>query len=360
MNVQILSIMGFGSYLKELRIQKGFKLNELSSESGIDSSLLSRIELDKRQATELQVKKLAVAFNIPESDLFTQWFASKIVSSIGYSKAAFNALSVAQEMIQQMQESIPEYHLSLKKQLEEIDQHCQIIQTHRALNNFRIEEALEIEYTYHSNRIEGNTLTLQETDLVVNHGLTISGKSLREHLEANNHVEAIAYVKELIQKKVPITERVILQIHQLVLQGIDRENAGKYRNVPVFVSGSSLSPVQPYLISVKMEEFLNWFQQNEGLIHPVIMAAHLHLKLVNIHPFVDGNGRTSRLLMNMYLLQHGYPLSIIQSDMENRQEYYNVLELYHTQNKSSDFETFIVKTVLNDAKKLSKLLSGED
>ncbi len=358
MYVQILSIMGFGNYLKQLRVQQGLKLNELANKSGIDSSLISRIELDKRQATELQVKKFALALGCSEATLLTHWYAGKIVNEIGYSKAALESLLVAQEMIQQIQESIPEYGKSLKEKLEEIDQHCQIIQTNRAQNNFRIEEALEIEYTYHSNRIEGNTLTLQETDLVVNHGLTISGKSLREHLEANNHVEAIAFVKELIQKKVTITERVILQIHQLVLQGIDRENAGKYRNVPVFISGSSLLPVQPYLIPVKMEEFMNWFQNNEGLIHPVIMAALLHLKLVNIHPFVDGNGRTSRLIMNMYLLQKGYPLSVIHSDMDNRQDYYKVLELYHTQNKSDEFEAFIVKTVLNDAKKLSALLSG--
>lgn len=352
--------MGFGSYLKQMRIQKGYKLNELASESGIDSSLLSRIELEKRQATEIQVKKLAVALGLPESDLFTQWYAEKIVNNIGYSQAALNALSVAQEMILQMQESIPEYHLSLKKQLEEIDKHCEIIHQNRSQNNFRIEEALAIEYTYHSNRIEGNTLTLQETDLVVNHGLTISGKSLREHLEANNHVEAIAFVKEMIQKKVSLSERVVLQIHQLILQGIDRENAGKYRNVPVFVSGSSLSPVQPYLIPSKMEALMHWFQQNEGLIHPVIMAALLHLKLVHIHPFVDGNGRTSRLIMNMYLLQKGYPLSVIHSDLENRQEYYSTLEIYHTQNSSSEFEAFIVKTVLNDATKLSHLLAGKD
>lgn len=352
--------MNFGSYLKQLRIQKGLKLNELAHKSNIDTSLLSRIELEKRQATEIQVKKLAIALDCTETEMLTQWFASKIVSSVGYSKAALNALSVAKEIIQQMQESTPEYQLSLKKKLDEIDEHRKIIQNYRAQNNFRIEEALATEYTYHSNRIEGNTLTLQETDLVVNHGLTISGKSLREHLEANNHIEAIAYVKELIQKKVPISERVILQIHQLVLQGIDRDNAGKYRKVPVFVSGSNLSPAQPYLISVKMEEFLNWFQQNDGLHHPVIMAAHLHLKLVHIHPFLDGNGRTSRLLMNMYLLQHGYPLSIIESDIENRHEYYRVLEIFHTQNNSADFESFIAKTVLKDAQKLSKLLIGND
>jgi transcriptional regulator with XRE-family HTH domain len=141
--------MGFGTYLKQARIQKGYKLNEMARKSGIDSSLISRIELDKRQATALQVKKFAIALDCSEATLLTQWYASKIVNEIGYSTAALNSLTVAHEMIQQMQESIPEYGKSLKEKLDEIDQHCQIIQANRAQNNFRIEEALEIEYTYH-------------------------------------------------------------------------------------------------------------------------------------------------------------------------------------------------------------------
>ena len=115
MYVQNLSIMGFGTYLKQARIQKGYKLNEMARKSGIDSSLISRIELDKRQATALQVKKFAIALDCSEATLLTQWYASKIVNEIGYSTAALNSLTVAHEMIQQMQESIPEYGKSLKE-----------------------------------------------------------------------------------------------------------------------------------------------------------------------------------------------------------------------------------------------------
>ena len=120
----------------------------------------------------------------------------------------------------------------------------------------KIEDALAIEYTYESNRIEGNTLTLQETELVVNEGVTISGKSMREHLEAINHAEAIAYIKDFAKQNIEISERTIKDIHALVLHGINRENAGKYRNVPVMISGSRHVPSQPFLIEKQMEDFI--------------------------------------------------------------------------------------------------------
>ena len=169
----------------------------------------------------------------------------------------------------------------------------------------KIQDALDIEYTYESNRIEGNTLTLQETALIVNEGVTISGKSMREHLEAINHTEAISYIKDIAKQDIEISERTIKEIHALILHGIDRENAGRYRTVPVMISGSTHIPPQPYLIEKQMEDFILRFKQMEKeKVHPVLIAAYLHDELVRIHPFIDGNGRTSRLLMNLYLLRH--------------------------------------------------------
>ena len=171
----------------------------------------------------------------------------------------------------------------------------------------KIQDALDIEYTYESNRIEGNTLTLQETALIVNEGVTISGKSMREHLEAINHTEAISYIKDIAKQDIEISERTIKEIHALILHGIDRENAGRYRTVPVMISGSTHIPPQPYLIEKQMEDFILRFKQMEKeKVHPVLIAAYLHDELVRIHPFIDGNGRTSRLLMNLYLLRNGY------------------------------------------------------
>ena len=136
----------------------------------------------------------------------------------------------------------------------------------------KIQDALDIEYTYESNRIEGNTLTLQETALVVNEGVTISGKSMREHLEAINHTEAISYIKDIAKQDIEISERTIKEIHALILHGIDRENAGRYRTVPVMILGSTHMPPQPYLIEKQMEDFILRFKQMEKeKVHPVLM-----------------------------------------------------------------------------------------
>lgn len=210
----------------------------------------------------------------------------------------------------------------------------------------RIEDAMKIEYTYDSNRIEGNTLTLQETALVVNEGVTIGGKSMREHLEAINHAEAIDYIKEVAKGEIPISEAVIRDIHAIVLHSIDRDNAGRYRTVPVMISGSRFTPPQPYLIAPQMERFIHEYERMEVEgVHPVLVAAYLHNELVKIHPFIDGNGRTSRLLMNLYLLRKGYPIVSLKSDNDSKLRYYKSLEKSHTENDPLDFNLFVATAV---------------
>lgn len=195
----------------------------------------------------------------------------------------------------------------------------------------KIEEAYNVEYTYESNRIEGNTLTLQETELVVNEGVTIAGKSMREHLEAINHAEAIDYIRDFARSGAEISERTVKDIHALILHGIDRENAGRYRSVPVRISGSLHTPPQPYRLAEQMEKFILRFREMEAQgAHPVLTAAYLHEALVRIHPFIDGNGRTSRLLMNLYLLRNGYTLVNLKGSDEARRTYYGALEASHT------------------------------
>ncbi len=208
----------------------------------------------------------------------------------------------------------------------------------------KIEEAYNIEYTYESNRIEGNTLTLQETELVVNEGVTIAGKSMREHLEAINHAEAIDYIRDFAKSDTEISERTIKEIHALVLHGINRENAGRYRSVPVMISGSTYIPPQPYLLEKQMEDFMLKFREHEtNGTHPVLVAAHLHDELVRIHPFVDGNGRTSRLLMNLYLLRKGYTLVNLKGSSEAKLGYYKALEASHAEKHPEAFQTLVAQ-----------------
>lgn len=208
----------------------------------------------------------------------------------------------------------------------------------------KIQKALDMEYTYESNRIEGNTLSLQETALVVSEGVTIAGKSMREHLEAVNHAEAVEYIKEIASGDIEITERTIKEIHALVLHSIDRDNAGRYRNVPVMITGSRYVPPQPYLIEPQMEAFMIEFKRRvEAKEHPIVIAAYLHDELVRIHPFIDGNGRTSRLLMNLYLLQNGYVIANLKGDNEDKRRYYIALEKSHTEKDPEDFYTLVAE-----------------
>ena len=224
------------------------------------------------------------------------------------------------------------------------------------LDNKTIREALEIEFLYQSNRIEGNTLTLRETQLVVNEGITISGKSVREHLEAINHKEAILFIDDIVQNKIPLTEYVLKQIHALVLHSIDRDNAGVYRKLPVLISGSQHIPPQPYMLHSLMEDYFIFYTAHKNILHPVTLSAEMHERLVTIHPFLDGNGRTSRLIMNLILLQHGFPLAIIGGDYDSRMAYYNALERVQTHNDKSKFIELIANYVKISLERYIKIL----
>jgi Fic family protein len=223
----------------------------------------------------------------------------------------------------------------------------------------KIKAAFEMEYTFESNKIEGNTLTLQETALVVSEGVTIGGKSMREHLEAINHAQAIEFIKEIASNEIDITERTVKKIHALILHGINKEQAGKYRNVPVMIVGSRHTPPQPYLIQPQMEKFIIDYKamETDG-IHPIVIAAFLHDELVKIHPFIDGNGRTSRLLMNLYLLSKGFTITSLKADNEAKQAYYNALEQSHVDNNPLPFRLLVTNAVCQSTEKYLKIIEG--
>lgn len=229
----------------------------------------------------------------------------------------------------------------------------------QALDNATIQQALQIEFLYESNRIEGNTLTLRETQLVINEGMTISGKSMREHLEAINHQEAILFIEDLVIQKVDLSEYILKQIHGIVLYGIDRENAGVYRKLPVAIAGSKHLPPQPYRLQDLMEAYFQFYRDHKDHLHPVVLAAEMHERLVTIHPFIDGNGRTSRLIMNLILLQHGFPLAIIGGDYESRMAYYDALEKVQTEKDKQSFILLIAQKVLFALERYVNILNPE-
>lgn len=215
-----------------------------------------------------------------------------------------------------------------------------------------LEDSINLEWTYNSNGIEGNTLTLRETQVVLE-GITVGGKSIKEHLEAINHEKAILYLNDLVKEDNPITEWNIKGIHQLVLKDIDNENAGRYRRENVTIKGATHTPPDYLKVPELMEKLvLNYENWND--FHPIIQAALLHGELVKIHPFVDGNGRTARLLMNLNLMNYGFNPVIIKK--EDRLEYYEALDKAHTTGDYTDFVKLIVKLEKETLKKYLELL----
>jgi len=205
-----------------------------------------------------------------------------------------------------------------------------------------LQEKLFLEWTYNSNAIEGNTLTLNETKVVLE-GITVGGKTLREHLEVINHRDAIRYVEEIIIEQEPLSAWQIKNIHRLVLKGINDAYAGVYREEQVFISGAEHVPPAALLIQEKMEKMMGWYINEGANLYTIERGAMLHAIFVGIHPFIDGNGRTARLLLNLELMKDGYPPVIIK--VENRLAYYEALDTAHTTKDYRDFISLVEAAV---------------
>lgn len=192
----------------------------------------------------------------------------------------------------------------------------------------RLQEEFIVEFTYNSNAIEGNTLTLKETAMVLE-GITIDQKPLKDHLEAVGHRDAFFYVQQIINDKTPFSEKVIKDIHALVL--MDRpDDKGTYRRIPVKIMGAYHEPPQPYLVPIQMEQLVLEFESKK--LHPIESVALFHLLFEGIHPFIDGNGRTGRLILNFTLMQNGYPS--INVKFSDRRKYYECFDAYYKDGNS--------------------------
>ena len=238
---------------------------------------------------------------------------------------------------------------------EEVDSLKRKLDSKRPIPNETLKslrESINLEWTYNSNGIEGNTLTLRETQVVLE-GITVGGKSIKEHLEAINHEKAILFLDDLVKDNEPISEWNIKNIHQLILKDIDNENAGRYRKENVTIKGATHIPPDYLKVPELMEKLiLTYNTWNE--YHPIIQAALLHGELVKIHPFVDDNGRTSRLLMNLDLMNSGYNPVIIKK--ESRLKYYEALDKAHTTGNYTDFVKLVTKLEVEMLKKYLELL----
>ena len=353
----------FSQIIRNARTARSLTLRQLSLSTGIDQGLLSHIESGKRKATLKQVNDLSTALGIPQKKLQVAFMAEMIYAEYGQDPLFLQGLQAAENRA---------HYKKIKPQSTSSDGLTSLLLTcdklksewdgMHPLSNVQIKnlnEYFDISYTFESNRIEGNTLTLQETALVINKGLTIGGKSMREHLEAINHQHAIEFMRGIAGKREAISERLIKEIHGLVLHSIDNENAGRYRTINVRISGSEHNPPEFYSVPQEMEAFIRWFNRSKKTLHPVELAADTHHRLVSIHPFADGNGRTSRLLMNLILLRAGYPTVIIRGENETRHAYYEALEKAHTQSVTGPFREFIAEQTIRSVRDVVKSVKGK-
>lgn len=231
---------------------------------------------------------------------------------------------------------------NIENELKQIDEKKALIDSKRPLpvntvNSIR--EKIFLEWTYNSNAIEGNTLTLSETKVVLE-GLTVGGKTLKEHFEIINHKDAIYYIEDIVKSNESFSEWQIKNIHRLVLMNIDNENAGAYRKENVYISGADHVPPDFIVVLEQMGTLAKWYHEDGQNLHPVERAAILHTDFVKIHPFIDGNGRTARLLLNLELMKSGYPPIVISKDI--RPKYYDSLDKAHTTGDYEDFKQIVV------------------
>lgn len=351
----------FSILLKTQRKKKKLLIRELAERVGIDAGLVSRYEKGERLPVEATLYKIADALQVSHEVARKTWLADKIIDQLeGYPEGA-EVLSMVEESIvaykKAAKKNLPQELKALLAEADRLKKEVKKLQPLSATQLSKLNEYLNIGYTYESNRIEGNTLTLQETALVVSKGITISGKSMREHLEAINHAEALHYVYDAAAGKTSVSEKLVKEMHFLILKSIDRENAGAYRKSNVRIAGSRHTPVEHFEVPAEMGKLMQYYSRQKGLLHPVILAADMHWMLAGIHPFIDGNGRTSRLLMNLILLNTGYTIANLKGDANNKLEYYNALEEGHTTMNSMPFRILVAKTVVEGLKEYLSLIA---
>ena len=220
----------------------------------------------------------------------------------------------------------------------------------------RLSEDFMIDYTYNSNAIEGSTLTLEETALVLKEGVTIGGKPLQHHLEAIGHKDAYYYVEELVKNKVPVSEKIIKEIHTLVL--MDRQtDKGVYRSVPIRVGG--FHPCQPYEVPIKMEGLMLDYDGEMKKLHVVERSAVFHLMFETIHPFIDGNGRVGRLLLNLELMKEGYPPVTVK--FSDRERYFDCFNHYReNDNDTSKMTELVEEYAIDELKRYIEIAEQSD
>ena len=235
--------------------------------------------------------------------------------------------------------------MPLTNRLDELSRYKDRLDAYRPFSaevTAELRERFTVRLTHPSTAIEGNTLTQSETQIVIEKGVTIGGKTVQEHLEVIGHQQALSYLIDLVNPSEPLTERVIRELHSLVMQGQEHSAIGAYRLLNVMAAGTEFRYPDHLKVPELMAEFVSWWNQ-PAQVHPVLWAAEAHLRFVTIHPFQDGNGRVGRLLLNLALIRHGYTIAVI--PVQRRAEYIAALEAAQTGGGMNLLTTLVVDAV---------------
>jgi len=331
------------SLLKNAREQKGFKTREVAQILAIDQALISKFESGTRKPTREQISKLSQLLEIDYETLMVTWLKEKILYEIGNEEFALKALLLVEQEIQNNKKEINSVIISsVQTVLDEIEILKNKIQSFNHFELRQISKTLELEFIFKSIHLNGNSLTLEETKSVINDGMSITGKSMQNHLEAINLQETVLYIKDLSQKKISLNEKDFLSIHNLIFKGIESENSGKYK--------------QDLLIKREMNLFFNWFESNKNNLHPIILACETHLKIVEISPFENGNLQMAGLMLNWILLENNYVYASIEGDQNSINEYLSILNETQTENDKSIFIRYMLTIEKENLKRAIQLI----
>lgn len=321
--------------LKNARESKGLKTREVAQILKIDQALISKFESGTRKPTKEQILKLASLLEINQEELLVLWLKEKILHEIKDEKFALDALKLVENDLLNSAIIQPKTNLIYQKLCDEIDL---LKQQFKNINSFdlrRITKQIELEFVFECNRINGNSMNYEESKLVINEGVTIEGKAIKEHLEIINFYEALQYCKELALQKTIFNEKECTHLHNILLRGLKTKQTDKYAEKEN---------------NKEMELFFKWLEVSKNNLSPIILASESHLKIMSILPFHNYNNQMALLIMNLLLIQNEFYFALIKGDSTNRENYITILEKNLNDSKSQDFTLFIAqqtKSTLN-------------
>ena len=342
-----------GIQLKQKRCERKLSMRDVAAITGIDPALISKMEGGDRLPTEKQIATLAELYQLNMRKIRVYWLAERLFRQLEGEAGALEALTIARNRIEHLfKEQVvnaPGLTAEIKEKIAKVDFTRQLLEKKPLLEKEQYErrdDEFILEFIHESNRLADGQLNLQETKAILQKGFVAPGKSLEEHLAVVNHQDAILYLKDLIEQDKDLDVSTLLHLHGILFRGIDRENAGNYRQDTPTNKDRNYQLPSHQKVEKLLQKYVNFYHEQEGRLHPVLLAAMMHQRLLKIHPFADGNGRMARLIMNYIMLRNGYTIVTIKGDSFSRQLYENALEKSHLDHESDAFFHMITDAVV--------------